>query len=111
MTNAAFTGSNFGVVTRFDYQLHPFDRNVLSGIIMWPIGQAREVLDFYGDWYSGLSDDLYVGPVMLTTPDGTSVFAMIESFVPDPRLAMFTHTAGGAVTRVDEMATRVPAPY
>jgi hypothetical protein len=34
--------------------------------------------------------------------------AMIESFVLDPRLAMFTHTAGGAVTRVDEMATAFP---
>ncbi len=34
--------------------------------------------------------------------------AMIEAFVPDPRLAMFTHTAGGAVTRVDDLATAFP---
>jgi len=170
-------GGNFGVATRFEYQLHPFDRNVLSGMIAWPIDQAREVLDFYGGWYSGLSDDLYVGPVMLTTPDGVSMVvmevvyagdpvagekeleplrkigkpledgvtlqdymvmqthedgtwahgvrsyakngmvreitsplidAMIESFVPDPRLAFFTHTAGGAVMRVGEMDTAFP---
>jgi FAD/FMN-containing dehydrogenase len=170
-------GGNFGVVTRFRFQLHPFDRNVLSGMIMWPVAQAREVLTFYSDWYSGLSDDLYVGPVMVTTPDGTSLVgfevvyagdpvlgekelepmrrigqplddgiklqdytvmqtqedaafahgvrsyikngmvreitpglidAMIESFVPDPRLAMFTHTSGGAVTRVDDLATAFP---
>ncbi len=49
-------GGNFGVVTRFEYQLHPFNRNVLSGMIVWPIEQARAVLDFYGDWYRGLSD-------------------------------------------------------
>jgi hypothetical protein len=170
-------GGNFGVVTRFVYQLHSFDRNVLSGLIVWPVEQAREVLTFYGDWYTGLSDDLYVGPAMMTMPDGTSVIAfevvyagdpaagekeleparrigkpiedgikvqdytvmqtmedgtfahgvrsyikngmvkqltpelidaMIESFVPDPRLAMFTHTAGGAVSRVDELATAFP---
>jgi FAD/FMN-containing dehydrogenase len=170
-------GGNFGVVTRFRFQLHPFDRNVLSGMIMWPVAQAREVLTFYSDWYSGLSDDLYVGPVMVTLPDGVSVVgfevvyagdpvlgereleplrrigqpledgiklqdytvmqtqedaafahgvrsyikngmvreispglidAMIESFVPDPRLAMFTHTSGGAVTRVDDLATAFP---
>jgi len=170
-------GGNFGVVSQFEYQLYPFNRTVLSGMIVWPIEQAREVLDFYGDWYSGLSDDLYVGPMMATMPDGTSIVAMevvyagdpvagekemeplrkigkpmddgikmqdymvmqtqedanfahgirsyakngmvkeitpglieamIESFVPDPRMAMFTHTAGGAVTRVDELATAFP---
>lgn len=170
-------GGNFGVAAEFEYQLHPIDRNVLSGMIVWPIEQAREVLNFYGDWYAGLSDDLYVGPLMLTMPEGNSVIvmevlyagdpamgekelaqlrkigkpvddgvkvqdymfmqtkedgvfahgirsyakngmvkeitpglidAMIESFVPDPRMAMFTHTAGGAVKRVDELATAFP---
>ena len=170
-------GGNFGVVTRFEFGLHPFDRNVLSGMIVWPVEQAREVLDFYGDWYTGLSDELYVGPAMLTMPDGTSVIAMevvyagdpalgekeleplrkigqvmddgvkvqdytvmqtaedglaahgirsyakngmvreitpelidamIESFLPDPRYAMLTHTSGGAVTRVDDLATAFP---
>ena len=170
-------GGNFGVASHFEYRLHPFDRNVLSGMLVWPIDQAREVLDFYGDWYQGLSDDLYVGPVMATMPDGASIIAMevvyagdpsigekeleplrkigkpiddgikmqdytvmqtqeddtfahgvrsyikngmvreitpelieamIEAFVPDPRLAMFTHTAGGAVSRVDELATAFP---
>jgi FAD/FMN-containing dehydrogenase len=170
-------GGNFGVATRFEYRLHPFDRNVLSGLIVWPVEQARDVLEFYGDWYQGLSDDLYVGPAMLTMPDGTSVIAtevlyagdpsqgekeleplrkigkplqdgvtvqdysvmqtaedgtfahgirsyakngmvseitqglvdaMIEAFVPDPRMAMFTHTSGGAVKRVGELETAFP---
>jgi FAD/FMN-containing dehydrogenase len=33
---------------------------------------------------------------------------MIESFVADPRLAFFTHTAGGAVKRVGELDTAFP---
>ena len=41
-------GVNFGVASHFQYQLYPFDRNVLSGMIVWPISQARDVLDFYG---------------------------------------------------------------
>ena len=77
-------GGNFGVVTRFDYQLHRFDRNVLSGMIVWPIEQAREVLDFYASWYLDLSDDLYVGPAMLTLPDGTGVIAMEVVYASDP---------------------------
>ena len=36
------------------------------------------------------------------------VETMVESFKPDPRLAFFTHTAGGAVKRVDELATAFP---
>ena len=61
-------GGNFGVVTRFDFQLHEFDRNVLSGLIVWPIDQAREVLEFYAGWQGGLSRELYTGPAMLTHP-------------------------------------------
>jgi len=63
-------GGNFGVVTQFEYQLYPFERNLLCGSVAWPIDQAREVLDFYSDWYRGLSDELYVAPSMVTMPEG-----------------------------------------
>ncbi|MGH8223908.1 MAG: BBE domain-containing protein, partial [Woeseiaceae bacterium] len=36
------------------------------------------------------------------------IAAMAEAYRADPRLAMFTHTAGGAVKRVDELATAFP---
>ena len=77
-------GGNFGVVTEFEYQLHPFDRNVLSGNAIWPIEQAAEVLDFYGDWYAGLSDELYVGPALITMPDGMSVLVVEIVYNGDP---------------------------
>jgi hypothetical protein len=46
------------------------------------------------------------GMVAKVTP--ALIDAMIESFRPDPRIAFFTHTAGGAVKRVDELATAFP---
>jgi FAD/FMN-containing dehydrogenase len=170
-------GGNFGVVTEFEFQLHPFPHEVLSGTVVWPIDQARDVLEFYGEWYNRLSDDLYVGPAMMTTPEGQGVLAMevvyagdpaagereiapllrigrpidnnvavqdymvmqtqedalahhgirsyaksgmareitpafvdamIEAYRPDPRVALFTHTLGGAVGRIDELATAFP---
>ena len=64
-------GGNFGVVTEFEFQLHPFDRNVLSGSIIWPIDQARDVLEFYAEWSPGLSDELYAGPTMARCPRST----------------------------------------
>lgn len=170
-------GGNFGVVNQFEYQLHPFDRNVLSGMIAWPIEQARDVLEFYAEWSPGLSDELYIGPAMMTLPDGTAVVAvevvysgdpksgekelaplraigkpledgvtvqdyrvmqtwedgsfahgvrsyakngmvgeftqalvddMIDAFVPDTKMALFTHTAGGEISRVGQTDTAFP---
>ena len=37
-------GCNFGVVTDFEFQLHPFESNILSGGIVWPIAASRDVL-------------------------------------------------------------------
>ena len=79
-------GGNFGVVTEFEFQLHPFERNVLSGNVVWPIAQARDVLEFYGEWYQGLSDELYVGPMMATMPDGTSVMIMEVVYNGNPAI-------------------------
>ena len=77
-------GGNFGVVTQFDFQLHPFDRNVLSGMIVWPIEQARDVLEFYAGWQGGLSRELYTGPAMLTHPEAGNVIAMEVVYDGDP---------------------------
>jgi len=77
-------GGNFGVVTEFEFDLHPFDRNVLSGMVVWPFAQARDVLEFYGEWYDGLSDELYVGPMMVTLPEGDSVIIMEVVYNGDP---------------------------
>jgi FAD/FMN-containing dehydrogenase len=69
-------GGNFGVVTEFEYQLHPFNRNVLSGAIVWPIAQARDVLEHYAEAASGYSDEMYIGPVMAQLPDLGEVVVM-----------------------------------
>jgi hypothetical protein len=77
-------GGNFGVVTEFEYQLHPFDRNVLSGSIVWPIDALRDLLEFYAEWSEGLSDEMYVGPTTATTPDGVRVTMMDVVYNGDP---------------------------
>ena len=78
-------GGNFGVATQFEYQLYPFEREVLSGMMVWPIEQARDVLEFWGEWSAGLSDDCYVGPTMATTPDGVGVVMMEVVYAGDPK--------------------------
>jgi hypothetical protein len=77
-------GGNFGAVSRFRYQLHPFDRNVLSGSIIWPFEDARDILEFYAEWSAGLSDEMYVGPNIATTPEGARIIMMDVVYNGDP---------------------------
>ena len=77
-------GGNFGVVTEFEFQLHPFERNIFSGGIVWPIEQARDVLEYYGEHAGSFSDEMYIGPTMMTMPDGTGVIAMDVVYNGDP---------------------------
>jgi hypothetical protein len=77
-------GGNFGVVTEFEYQLHPFDRNIFSGNIVWPLDQARDVLEFYAEWSAGLSDELYVGPTLARMPEVGDSVVMEVVYNGDP---------------------------
>ena len=42
-------GGNFGVVTSFEFQLHPID-TVYAGMVAYPSDRAREVLEFYREF-------------------------------------------------------------
>jgi FAD/FMN-containing dehydrogenase len=77
-------GGNFGVVTEFTYQLHPFDRNCLSGNIVWPIAQARDVLEWYAEHAADLSDEMYIGPVMAADPEAGEIMVMDVVYNGDP---------------------------
>ncbi|MFY9468885.1 MAG: FAD-binding oxidoreductase [Solirubrobacterales bacterium] len=51
-------GGNFGIVTEFEYRLHPVGPIVLAGPIFWPMDKAPEVLRFYRDWSAAAPDEL-----------------------------------------------------
>src|SRR5262249_9127480 len=37
-------GGNFGIVTSFEFRLHPLGPQVMSGLVIHPLSQARELL-------------------------------------------------------------------
>jgi len=43
-------GGNFGVVTSFEYRLHPVGPKVLAGNLIYAPEQLRDVLDYYGEF-------------------------------------------------------------
>ena len=53
-------GGNFGVVTNFDFRLHPMDRQVVGGTVLFPFSEAKSVLNFYADYAANAPDELYL---------------------------------------------------
>lgn len=51
-------GGNFGVVTSFEFDLHPVGPTVMAGLVLFPMAQAREVLRRYRDWAAQAPDEL-----------------------------------------------------
>ena len=70
-------GGNFGIVTSFNFQLHPVGPTVLGGMVLYPITQAREVLHFYRDYARKTPEDLTAFAALMTGPDGNPVVAVI----------------------------------
>ncbi|MES2264442.1 MAG: FAD-binding oxidoreductase [Pseudomonadota bacterium] len=61
-------GGNFGVVTLFEFRLHPIGPEVTAGLIVFPFEQAKPVLTQYRDFVSTMRDDLTVWAVLRKAP-------------------------------------------
>ena len=72
-------GGNFGVVTSLEYRLHPVTQ-VLGGMVIYPLDQARDVLRFYRDFSSTLPDEAEAYAGLLTAPQGMPVAALILGY-------------------------------
>jgi hypothetical protein len=62
-------GGNFGVVTSFEYQLHPVDL-VLAGGLSYPLETAPRVLRHYDDFVKAAPDELSTAASLGLTPAG-----------------------------------------
>ena len=51
-------GGNFGVVTSFEFRLHPIGPLVLAGPVLWDASEAAEVLRFYRDFIHDAPDEV-----------------------------------------------------
>jgi FAD/FMN-containing dehydrogenase len=65
-------GGNFGVVSSFEYQLHPLSM-VTGGLIAHPFPAAGDVLRFYRDFTADVGDDLTVFAGLVHAPDGSGM--------------------------------------
>ncbi|MFE6039706.1 FAD-binding oxidoreductase [Streptomyces sp. NPDC056452] len=85
-------GGNFGIVTSFDFELHPVD-TVGVGITVWPLDLLPDVLRWYREFLPQAPDDLYGFFASMTVPPappfpeelhGQKVCGVVWSSTADP---------------------------
>lgn len=77
-------GGNFGVVTRFEFQLHEVGPTIYGGMVAHPLERAGEVLRFYRDFCASNPDEVNTACAMMTTPDGLKVIAIAACHCGSP---------------------------
>jgi FAD/FMN-containing dehydrogenase len=75
-------GGNFGVVTSFEYQLHPVT-TIVGGMVVHPFAAAPDVLRFYADLIAHAPDALTAACALLHTPDGSKACAIVVAYMGD----------------------------
>ena len=68
-------GGNFGVVTEFEFGLHPVGPILTGGMLLFPREQARELIPLYRDFIAEAPDQVGGGLALITAPP--------EDFVPE----------------------------
>jgi FAD/FMN-containing dehydrogenase len=64
-------GGNFGIVTSFEYALHPVGPMIAGGLVAHPFPNGRDVLRFFRETCSSLPDEVMMVAGLLTAPDGS----------------------------------------
>jgi FAD/FMN-containing dehydrogenase len=87
-------GGNFGVVTKFEFRLHPVGPDVLSGLIVYPLSEGKAVMQKYRDFMTKAPDELTVWTVLRLAPPlpflpasvhGTGIVALAILYAGDPK--------------------------
>ncbi|MGH7695560.1 MAG: FAD-binding oxidoreductase [Gemmatimonadaceae bacterium] len=84
-------GGNFGIVTSFEFKLHPMQRQVLAGAIVYPISKAKEALTVLAEYGPQVPDELDLGLVMAIEAGGK------------PGAVLFSVCYSGPVSEADKV--------
>jgi FAD/FMN-containing dehydrogenase len=76
-------GGNFGIVTSFEYQLHPVGPTVYGGGMMFARERRRTVLESYRELTRNAPDELTAYAAMTSGPDGSPVAAIAACYAGD----------------------------
>ena len=80
-------GGNFGIVTRFEFALHPIPAEVVAGLLVFPMDHSREILQRYRTFVE-------------RAPEALNVWAVLRKAPPLPFLPAEVHGQGVVVLAV-----------
>lgn len=95
-------GGNFGVVTNFEFRLHPMQRTVIGGDIIYPLDKLKDVLSFYADYVAEAPDDLYLDFGVFSKPGTEEGGVLLSTCYSGPE-----REAEAIYTRIGKVATPV----
>jgi FAD/FMN-containing dehydrogenase len=79
-------GGNFGIVTSFEYQLHPVGQ-IIAGPVTYPFSAAKEVFRFYREYSQSAPDDLFAEFALACLPDGQRAVMIFVVYAGPPEHA------------------------
>lgn len=62
-------GGNFGIVTAFEFRLHPVGPQVYAGIVAHALDRAPDVMRFYREFCASIPDEVNTACALMTVPD------------------------------------------
>jgi len=74
-------GGNFGVVSAFEYRLHPVGSQILSAELAYAPGQTRSVLEYFGEYAAKAPRELNLGIYLQSDETGARSADLNFTFV------------------------------
>jgi FAD/FMN-containing dehydrogenase len=72
-------GGNFGIVTSFQYRVHPLS-GVFAGMLLYPRDHTADVIAFHREFLKGSPDELDTTVGFLNSPDGVPLVAIVAVY-------------------------------
>lgn len=78
-------GGNFGIVTSFEFKLHPMERTVIGGDVVFALKDLPNVLRVYADYAPVAPDDLYLDFAVVSQPGSEDGICLLHACYSGPR--------------------------
>ncbi|MFC7188739.1 FAD-binding oxidoreductase [Halocatena marina] len=111
-------GGNFGVVTSFEFRLHPVD-TVVAGPLFWPLDELETTMRWYRDWLAQAPEDVYAFYLVAEVPGdpfpeeihGENVCGLMWCYLgPEERVKAVTQPAREVAEPLFEHIGAMPYP-
>lgn len=98
-------GGNFGVVSSFEFRLHPVGPEIYAGLVVYPFDQARQVLEAWRDFTHEAPEELSVWAILREAPP----LPFLPEAIHGQRVVVFALMHGGDPVSAERDAAPVLA--